>query len=130
MHELAVTQSILDLTLRYAEGKPVTAIHVVVGELSSMVDDCVQFYWEIIGEGTNAAGAKLVFDRVPAQFRCCDCDTTYLLRESELACPACSSVHVELVCGDEFYLASIDVEDEEPSDADQHTGCRECLECQ
>jgi hydrogenase nickel incorporation protein HypA/HybF len=130
MHELAVTQNILDLTLLHAEGRTVTAIHLVIGELSSMVDDCVQFYWDIISHDTPAEGAMLVFERVPAQFRCVDCGTVYLLRESDLACPACESVRVELLCGDEFYLSAIDVEDGVQSYADENTSCRECPERQ
>ncbi|HEX2994458.1 MAG TPA: hydrogenase maturation nickel metallochaperone HypA, partial [Anaerolineales bacterium] len=73
MHELAVTQSILDLALKHADqaaAKRVTDIHIVMGELSSNVDDSIQFYWEIIAKGTLAEGAQLHFQRVPAEFEC------------------------------------------------------------
>ena len=52
MHELAVTQSILDISLRYAQkanAKRIGVIHLVIGKFSSIVDDSVQFYWDMIG---------------------------------------------------------------------------------
>ncbi|HAX69543.1 MAG TPA: hydrogenase maturation nickel metallochaperone HypA, partial [Anaerolineae bacterium] len=48
MHELPVTQSLLKIALDHAEkanAKQITALNIVMGELSSMVDDSIQFYW-------------------------------------------------------------------------------------
>ena len=42
-----------------------------------MVDDSIQFYWEIIAKGTIAEQAKLNFHRVPAQLQCMTCFKTY-----------------------------------------------------
>lgn len=113
MHELSVTQSILDLVLKHAgtaEAKKVTDIHIVMGELSTNVDDSVQFYWDIIARGTSAEGAKLHFRRVPAEFQCMDCSQKYRPAESELVCPSCQGIRVRIVTGEEFYLDSIEVE--------------------
>ncbi len=72
MHELAVTQSVLEIVLRHARlagGARVSAIHLVVGQLSSIVDDLVAFYWQSVARGTPAEGARLCFRRVPARFQ-------------------------------------------------------------
>jgi hydrogenase nickel incorporation protein HypA/HybF len=67
MHELSVTQSILEIALRHShEGHRITDLYLVIGQLSSMIDESVQFYWNIISEGTGAQGAMLHFRRVPA----------------------------------------------------------------
>jgi hydrogenase nickel incorporation protein HypA/HybF len=113
MHELAVTQSILDLALKYADqaaAKQVTDIHIVMGELSSNVDDSIQFYWDFIAEGTLAEGAKLHFQRVPAEFECLNCSHKYHPTDVDLICPDCGSTRVRIVAGEEFYLDSIDVD--------------------
>lgn len=113
MHELSVTQSVLDLALKHADqagAKQITDIHLVMGELSTNVDDSVQFYWDIIARGTLAEGARLHFRRVPAEFQCLDCSQRYHPAESELICPFCESSRVKIVAGEEFFLDSIDIE--------------------
>ena len=63
MHELGVTQSLLDLAVRHAQqagAARVTQLNVVIGQMANIVDDSVQFYWEIIAQDTIAAGAVLV----------------------------------------------------------------------
>ncbi|HMB22279.1 MAG: hydrogenase maturation nickel metallochaperone HypA [Chloroflexota bacterium] len=113
MHELAVTQSILDLALKHADqaaAKRVTDIHIVLGELSSNVDDSIQFYWDIIARETLAEGARLHFQRVPAEFECLNCSHKYNLAYTELVCPDCGSTRVKIISGEEFYLDAIEVE--------------------
>ena len=113
MHELAVTESILNIALKHAEqagAVRVTNLNIVLGQLSSIVDDSVQFYWDIISEGTLCAGARLHFERVPASLACLDCGTTYSLPGELTGCPNCGSIRVKVVAGDEFRLDSIDVE--------------------
>lgn len=110
MHELSVTESILEITLRHAGQKPVTDIYMVVGQLASIVDDSVSFYWDIISQGTAAQGARLHFRRIPAEFACQDCSQHYPPTQDNLACPACSSTRVKMVHGNEFFIEAIEVE--------------------
>ena len=113
MHELSVTESLLKIALRHAEkanAKRVTDLNIVIGDLASMVDDSIQFYWEIIAKGTIAEQAKLNFRRVPAQLQCMTCFETYHPSDRELACPKCNGISVKIITGEEFALESIDVE--------------------
>ena len=113
MHELAVTQSILDISLRHAqkvEAKRIVVINLVVGKFSSIVDDSVQFYWDMIAEGTIAQGASLHFERVPAEMKCQDCGHAFEPDDKTFACPECLSPRVRVTKGDELRVESIDVE--------------------
>lgn len=112
MHELPVTQSILEIALRHAEqanAKRIMDIYLVIGQLSSIVDDSVQFYWEIIAKGTIAEDAKLHFERIPAKILCLDCNQEYAPGD-ELVCPNCEGMHVKVIAGEEFRMDAIDVE--------------------
>ncbi len=113
MHELAVTQGILDISLRHAEeanAKKITDINLVVGQFSSIVDDSVQFYWDIIAKDTIAQGAVLHFNRVPGEMTCQSCGHAFRPDGETFACPSCSSPSVRITKGEEFRVDSIDVE--------------------
>lgn len=115
MHELAITESVLEIALRHghaAGATRITDLHLVIGELSSVVDESVQFYWDIVSEGSAAAGATLHFRRVPAQLVCRACGHSYSPRQA-LPCPACGSEDIRVATGEEFYLEAIDVASEE-----------------
>lgn len=113
MHELSVTQSILDIALKHArqqDGGAVRRIVVVVGALASIVDDSVAFYWPTLAAGTQAERADLVFERIPAKFRCNSCRVEYLLHPGDFSCPACRSQNVQVIDGQQFYVKTIDLE--------------------
>jgi len=113
MHELSVTESVLEIAEKHARSSNaalVTRVNLVIGQLSSIVDDSVQFYWDIITEGSLCAGSRLSFQRKPALFRCHNCGTEYGLNSEKAGCPQCESIFNELVSGEEFYVDSIEIE--------------------
>lgn len=113
MHELSVTESLLKIALEHAanaNAKRITDLHIVIGELASMVDDSIQFYWDIIAKDTIAEQAKLHFHRVSAQLQCTACGEKYRPTDRELACPTCNGVNTRIIAGEEFRLESMDVE--------------------
>jgi hydrogenase nickel incorporation protein HypA/HybF len=113
VHELAVTENLLQTALRHAEAAGahrVTDLHLVIGELTTIVGDSVQFYWDIVSQGTLCQGACLHFQRVPARFHCQDCGEHYALDGDLRGCPRCASSRVRVMAGDEFRLESIEVD--------------------
>jgi hydrogenase nickel incorporation protein HypA/HybF len=113
MHELSVTESILALALENAQkanASKVTTINLVIGQLSSIVDDSIQFYWDTISEGTICVGAKLNFTRIPALLQCQDCQTEFAIGQEMSPCPKCSSYRSVILHGEEFYMDSIEIE--------------------
>ena len=113
MHELAVTQSILDISLRHAKdagAMQIKGINLVIGEFASIVDDSVQFYWSMLAEGTIAQGAQLHFERIAGEMTCSNCKSSFHPKDIDFACPTCGSQFVRITKGDEFRVDSIDVE--------------------
>ena len=113
MHELPVTESILEIALRHAkkaDAKRITNLYLVIGQLASIVDDSVQFYWDIVSKDTIAEGATLHFRRIPATLICLVCNHQYTLNDKGLECPNCNSQRVKVQTGEEFYMEAIDVE--------------------
>jgi hydrogenase nickel incorporation protein HypA/HybF len=113
MHELAVTESILEIALRHARERNatrITGLNLVLGQWSSIVDDSVQFYWDTISDGTIAKGAQLHFRRVPVRLTCRTCENEYAPAGELLACPQCGGTDVKVIAGEEFQLEAIDIE--------------------
>ena len=113
MHELAVTQSILEISLRHAraaQARRITDINLVVGQFSSIVDDSVQFYWDLVAEGSIAQGAALHFHRIAGEMTCGNCGHVFHPSDRAFTCPSCGSGIVRISKGDEFRVDSIDVE--------------------
>jgi hydrogenase nickel incorporation protein HypA/HybF len=113
MHELPVTESLLEIALRHAtqaNADRIISLNLVIGQLASVIDDSVQFYWSIIAKDTPAEGAILNFRRIPAQFHCLECDLVYQPGEEIEPCPDCNSSKIEIQAGREFYLESIEIE--------------------
>lgn len=113
MHELSITESLLEIALRHADkagATQVTDLYLVIGQLSSIIDESVQFYWDIIGEGTIAEGATLHFERIPTEIECLDCQEHYSPTDNQLSCPSCSSIEIKIIKGQEFFLEAINVE--------------------
>lgn len=113
VHELPVTESILDIALRHAKqagATRITDIHLVIGQLSSIVDESVRFYWNFVSKDTMAEGARLHFRRVAARMACLACGAEYQPDGLALACPACQSRRVRVVAGEEFQVEAIEVD--------------------
>jgi hydrogenase nickel incorporation protein HypA/HybF len=103
----------LQLALEHAERASavrINAIDLLIGDLSSIIDDSVAFHWDIISRDTIAEGAELRFNRVQAKVYCQDCDEEYSLKDNLLLCPVCGSNHITPTAGTEFLLQSIEVE--------------------
>lgn len=113
MHELPITEGILKIATDAAGGRRITSIHLVVGELSSIVDDSVQFYFDMLSKGTVAEGAALDFERRPATMACADCGASFEVRAPlPSSCPVCGSVRLQVTGGRELRVESIEVNDD------------------
>jgi hydrogenase nickel incorporation protein HypA/HybF len=113
MHELAVTQSLLDLAVKHAEqanSERITDLYLVIGDLSSFVDDAIQFYWDFLVQGTIADGSKLHIRRINAELQCLDCDIHFPFNMETFVCPECEGTRLRITAGEEFFLEAIEVE--------------------
>jgi len=113
MHELAITQSMLDLVLKQAgeaEAGKVGKISLVIGEMTGVVGRCVQFYFDFLSKGTPAEGAALNFKVIPTTAKCHNCGQEFELGEFDWTCPHCKGNNIEIVGGKELFVESIEVE--------------------
>lgn len=113
MHELPVVIDLVRIVKEEAAKrglKKITCINLVIGELSSIIDESVQMYFEIIAEESCCSGAKLIFEHVPAMLRCSRCNFEFP-HYKNFDCPKCGGESVLIKgTGREFYVKSLEGE--------------------
>lgn len=116
MHELPITESILNIVLKHAamnDAHKISAIHLRIGALSELEDEWLQKYFDYLSKGTIAEDAKLVIVRVPAKIQCRSCAYEYEAEKvmmAELVCPACGGKGGNLISGREYYIKEMEVQ--------------------
>ncbi len=113
MHEYALTESMIKLVLEEAcnaQASRVTEIRLVVGELSSVIPECIEMYFELLSEGTMLQDAKLIFTHMDAELKCGSCGRLFMKKQSGIECPDCGGMGTFTEKGREFYVESLEVE--------------------
>jgi hydrogenase nickel incorporation protein HypA/HybF len=113
MHELGITQDMLDLVLEEAKkagAKRVGRINLALGEMSGITSESVEFYFQMLSKDTIAQGATLSFEIIPTEARCRNCGESFAIKESDWLCTRCGSTDLEPISGNELCLRSIEVD--------------------
>jgi len=110
MHELSIADAVLQIALTHAQDRRIEAIEIKVGHLRQVVPDALEFAFALVAEGTEAAGAELILEEVPAAGVCRMCGSESELPGFPLACEACGSLDVELIRGEELLVDALTME--------------------
>lgn len=113
--ELDVTRSLLGKVLlkaRELNAKNITSVQIAIGEISELNRDSIQNHWSELSKGTSAEQAQLCFRHIPAEVQCMACFQKYHPEGSEIHCSRCGSYGAKIITGEEFYLDSIETENE------------------
>ena len=115
MHELQVTERILDIVLKHAETnnvEKVMSIQLRIGELSDLEDEWIQKYFDYLSKDSLAAGAKLRIERTPVVMECDECAHSFevnIKEIKEIQCPQCENKKCTLRSGREYYIKDMEV---------------------
>ncbi len=113
MHEMALTESIVEIAVETAEregASRVRKVFVDVGALSHVEPEALLFCFSAVSAGTIAEGARLEIARTPGAGWCLDCGKTVPLGERFGPCPECGRFHVQMTAGDEMRVREIEVD--------------------
>lgn len=127
MHELSITEHLLEDCINSARGQNVSRIRTIrlcIGQLRGIVPECIQVYLDMLSKGTLAEGARIEAEFPPVKVRCRDCGMEGEITPRRLECPHCGSLRLELLSGKEFYIKSMEVD----IDGDQSTASDHGLE--
>jgi hydrogenase nickel incorporation protein HypA/HybF len=106
MHELAITQGVVDVVTQRTGSAPVASVRLRVGRLAGVVPDAMRFCFELVTAGTSLEGAALEIEQPEGRGRCRACGEDFVLADLILLC-SCGSADVEVVSGRELAVASV-----------------------
>lgn len=112
MHELSVMSYLLERVETHAErlgASKVVTINLVIGDRTSIVDDSLLFYFDMLTPGTVAEGASLKVRRTHMRCTCARCARDYQPDGFGFNCPACGMVGDVTNDGTEFLIESVEV---------------------
>ena len=113
MHELTLSQSIVDLVVECArkEGvRAVTRVVVEVGIAAGVEPDAMQFCFGLVAADTVVQGAELAIETIGLQARCRNCSCEFQPVRLISSCPRCGSYAPDLLNGRELRVKSFDGE--------------------
>lgn len=115
MHELQVTERILQVALKHAAMNSVSkivSIQLRIGELSDLENEWIQQYFDHLSKDTLAAGAVLRIERSPVVMRCDTCTHAFQIdikHIDKIVCPECEGDKCTLTSGREYYIKDMEV---------------------
>lgn len=110
MHEMSITQSVVDICTEHANGRRVLAVTLEIGDLAGVVSDAVEFCFQACTADTLLEGAVLTIERVEPAAVCQDCDQESRVSSYFDPCPACGSHRLSVTRGEELRVKDLEVE--------------------
>ncbi|NKZ08170.1 hydrogenase maturation nickel metallochaperone HypA/HybF [Actinomadura latina] len=108
MHELAVTESLIEAICSQMPESRVAVVHLEIGKLSGVMPDAVRICFASAGEGTCVAGARLDITEPDGVGDCGSCGTSFAARGPLAVCP-CGSADVTLSGGTDLTIKAVEV---------------------
>ena len=118
MHELAVTQSLIQSVLTECKKnniKDIKKIIVELGSLTSYVDESIQFYFNLLKKDIQIIkNSSLEIHVEQGKIKCKDCKKTSTVQDPYLIlCQHCQSTNIEIISGKEFIIKEIEIPGDE-----------------
>ena len=113
MHELSLTQGLIEIAEEHARRENATVITSVtmeIGTLSGVMPEAVEFAFEACSQGTLADGATLEIRRIPALGRCQQCSQECAMENHLDGCSACGSYALDILIGQEMALIEMEID--------------------
>lgn len=111
MHELSITQSVVDMVADRTAGRRIASVRLEVGKLSGVVADAMRFCFDVATLGTSLEGAVLEIDETPGRASWRTCGADFDVADLILLCP-CGSADVRVIAGRELLVTSVEMMEE------------------
>lgn len=111
MHELGITQNIVEIVGEHAKGYPVKRVTLEIGQLSAVMPDAIRFCFDVCCRGTVLEGATLEIIELSGLGKCRQCGTENEIAQPFGVCDRCGSNDLEIVRGNELKIKEMEVDE-------------------
>ncbi|MEB3310555.1 MAG: hydrogenase maturation nickel metallochaperone HypA [Snowella sp.] len=110
MHELGITENILEIALQQAQGKKIYQITLEIGQLTAILPDSIAFCFEACRQDTPLAATRLKIIEIPGRARCRQCQAEFAIAEPFGLCE-CGSIDLDFIQGQELQIKELEMEE-------------------
>lgn len=113
MHEMTIAMNIVDIVCQKADKEKavkVNSVKLVIGELSGIMINSLEFCFEAACKNTIADGAELKINIINAEAFCKSCKKNFSIESDFSPCPTCNDFNFELIKGKEFSIKSFNID--------------------
>jgi hydrogenase nickel incorporation protein HypA/HybF len=120
VHEISVAQRMVDIALAVARehgGGRISGMRLLIGALTCVDSETLEFAFGIVTRGTPAEGCALEIVRVPTRLLCRRCGSE-AERDLLEPCQACDTLGGEVLAGRELRVDAIDLDEGLPGETE------------
>ncbi|MEJ2471291.1 MAG: hydrogenase maturation nickel metallochaperone HypA [Desulfuromonadales bacterium] len=113
MHELSLTQSLIEAAVDHAKrakAERILSVTVEIGALSGVIADAVLFAYDVCSRDTLAEGSRLEIRHIAGRGHCLDCQREAEITTLTHVCPHCSSLALRIVQGEEMKFTEMEID--------------------
>ena len=113
MHEMSLCESIMGIIEDEAKKnafRRVTLVCLEIGALSHVEPEALKFGFDVVINGTIAAGARLEIIETPGTAWCMMCAKTVTIGHRYDPCPSCGGHQLQVTSGEEMRIKELEVE--------------------
>ena len=112
MHEMSIALNIIKIAeeeLQKAKGGRIEKLNLVVGKLSGVVVESLNFALEASKEDGVLSCAEIIIDEMPAKMKCHNCGLEFESDDFYTTCPQCDEFKHEIISGKELLIKSLTI---------------------
>jgi hydrogenase nickel incorporation protein HypA/HybF len=108
MHELSITQSIVEACSERAAGAKVGRVTLEIGRLTCVMPDALRFCYDVCSEGTTLEGSELEIIEIPGRARCRACGDEVAMNDLLTPC-VCGSHDLRCIAGEDLRIKEMEL---------------------
>jgi hydrogenase nickel incorporation protein HypA/HybF len=90
--------------------KTLRSVRLDIGQMSAIVPEALSFCFQVITDGTELEGVKLIMDISPLMGNCQVCDKEFEIKDYTFLCPTCGSTKIDTIGGQGMSVVEMDAE--------------------